>query len=334
LGPAKSAKAVVRRYLVFFFLGLLALSLAAYGGACWYLWNKQRELIFFPTREVTRTPADVSVTYEDVRLPIGGKDPAFLHGWWLQSADADAAVVLYLHGNDLNLGSNVDHIAALYRLGFSILAVDYRGYGKSEGAFPSESQVYEDAEAAWDYLVRARNIDPRRAFVYGHSLGGAVAIELALRRPEAAGVIAESAFTSIADMARIGYWMFPVDWLLNQRFDALAKSAKLRMPVLFIHGTADTEVPYTMSERLFAAAPEPKSLTLIPRAGHENCASVGGALYSRAVLEFAQKNRRGPLRRTFIKSRRAALYSGMPALQARNEVRAEPFDPHWIIGGV
>jgi len=283
----------VRRYLFPSFLGLLALSMAAYAGACWYLWVKQRELMFLPTRDVTRTPADVHLNYEDVRLPVGGKQPALLHGWWLQSNDADAAVVLYLHGNDANLGANVDHVAALHRIGFSVLAVDYRGYGKSEGAFPSESRMYDDAEAAWSYLVRERNVDRGQAFIYGHSLGGAVAIELALRRPEAAGVVVESAFTSMSDMAKIGYWMFPIDWLLNQRFDSLAKLPLLRVPVLFIHGMADAEVPYAMSERLFAAAPEPKWLTLIPGAGHEDSASVGGALYTRAVLEFVQENQRG-----------------------------------------
>jgi uncharacterized protein len=282
----------VRRYLTVPFLGLLVLAIAAYGGGCWYLWTKQRELIFLPTRDVTRTPADVHLKYEDVRLPVSGENPTFLNGWWLQSADADAPLVLYLHGNDRNLGANVDRIAALYRLGFSVLAVDYRGYGKSEGVFPSESRVYDDAEAAWDYIVRERSVDPPRIFIYGHSLGGAVAIELALRRPEAGGVIAESTFTSMSDMAKIDYWMFPVDWLLNQRFDALGKSRTLRTPVLFIHGMADTEVPFTMSERLFAAAPGPKRLTLVPGAGHEDCASAGGALYTRAVLEFVRENQR------------------------------------------
>jgi fermentation-respiration switch protein FrsA (DUF1100 family) len=97
----------------------------------------------------------------------------------------------------------------------------------------------------------------------------------------------------MSDMARIDYWMFPIDRLLNQRFDALAKVSMLRIPVLLIHGTADTEVPYAMSERLFAAASGPKWLTLIPDAGHEDAASVGDAVYARAVLEFVQENRRG-----------------------------------------
>lgn len=282
----------MRRYRLPGFVALLALAVAAYGGANWYLWTKQRELIFAPTRDVTRTPADVNLKFEDVRFPARGRDAATLHGWWLQSTDADAPAILYLHGNDLNVGANVDHIAALRRMGFSVLAVDYRGYGKSDGASPSESRVYEDAEAAWDFLIRQQHVDPGRTFIYGHSLGGAVAIELALRRPEAAGLIVESGFTSMSDMAKINYWMFPVDWLLNQRFDALGKVPALRVPVLFIHGTADREVPTVMSERLFSAARAPKALTLIPGAGHEDNASVGGALYTRAVVEFVDGHHR------------------------------------------
>jgi uncharacterized protein len=193
----------------------------------------------------------------------------------------------------LNIGGNVDHVARLNRLGFAVLAVDYRGYGRSGGAFPSETQVYEDAEAAWHYLVQDRRVDARRAFIYGHSLGGAVAIDLAIRHPEAAGLIVESTFTSIADIARTEYWIFPVDRLLNQRFDALAKVSMLSVPVLFIHGTADREVPYTMSERLFAATTGPKWLTLVPGGGHEDSGKVAETLYAQAVLDFVHSARAG-----------------------------------------
>jgi len=274
-------------------LGFLALLVLGYGGACWYLWATQRELIFFPSPEIHRSPADLELAYEDVWIPVRPSPSALLHGWWLPSNDPDAPAILYLHGNDVNLGSNIEHIARLNRLGFAVLAVDYRGFGKSGQSFPSEAQVYEDAEAAWMYLVRERRVDSKRAFIYGHSLGGAVAIELGLRHPEAAGVISESTFTSMPDMAKIAYSMFPTDWLLNQRFDSLAKVPRLKVPVLFIHGTADAEVPYTMSERLFRAAGDPKWLALVPGGGHEDSAQTNAPLYERAVLGFAKAARRG-----------------------------------------
>jgi pimeloyl-ACP methyl ester carboxylesterase len=265
-------------------LAVATILVMAYVAACGYLWARQRALIFLPAVEVRATPADAGLQYYDVRLAVAGS--AALHGWWLPSSNPAAPALLYLHGNDLNLGANVEAIARLQRLGFDVLAIDYRGYGKSGGGFPSETQLYEDADAAWRYLVRERDVAPARAFIYGHSLGGAVAIELALRHSDAAGIIVEGGFTSMHDMAKIAYWMFPTDWILNQRFDALARVAKLRVPVLFIHGTADREVPYTMSERLFAAAAPPKWLTLVPQGGHEDSAKIGEALYTKAVLDF------------------------------------------------
>ena len=153
--------------------------------------------------------------------------------------------------------------------------------------------LYEGAETAWNYLIQDRHTEPGKAFIYGHSLGGAIAVDIAERHPDAAGLIVESTFTSMLEMANITYWMFPTDWLLNQRFDALAKVTLLRVPVLYIHGTADAEIPYTMSERLFAATRGDKRLTLIPGGGHDDSAFVGGTLYTRAVLDFAQDNRRG-----------------------------------------
>jgi fermentation-respiration switch protein FrsA (DUF1100 family) len=304
---------------------VLGALIAAYLAANAYLWTRQRQLIFEPAAELARTPADVALRYEDVNVVVG-KAHGALHGWWLQAADAQAPVVLYLHGNDLNLGAEVDHVAALYRLGLSVLAVDYRGFGKSQGAFPSESQVYEDADAAWSYLVATRRVDPDRIFIYGHSLGAAVAIELAVRHPDAAGIVAEGGFTSMRDMAARRYWMFPVDWILRERFDSLAKVANLRIPVLFIHGMADDEVPYEMSQRLYAAAPARKSLLLIPGADHENSAAIGGARYERALLDFVSGNRdRRIARRTrrwraaTRRSRRESRQDGAPRHDASGD---------------
>jgi hypothetical protein len=272
---------------------VLTLVLVAYAGACWYLWSYQRSFVFLPTRDFVQTPADLALPFEDVSIPVGTSPPSLLHGWWLPADVASAPVVLYLHGNDHNIGSSVEAVALLLRMEFSVLLVDYRGYGKSGGEFPTEAQVYEDAEASWNYLIRDRHADPAKTFIYGQSLGGAIAIELAARHPEAAGLIVESSFTSVADVAKIGYWMFPVDALLNERFDSLAKVAKLRIPVLYIHGTSDDETPYAMSEQLFAATPGTRKLTLIPGGGHEDSAAVGGTVYTHAMREFADSALRG-----------------------------------------
>lgn len=198
-------------------------------------------------------------------------------------------VVLYLHGNASNVGSNVEHAHRFHRLGLSVFVMDYRGYGKSQGGFPSESQVYEDAQLAWDYLVKQRGINPNQIYIYGHSLGGAIAIDLAVRHPEAAGVIVEGSFTSTRAMVNFQkglFWMFPIDFLLTQRFDSLSKVDRLQMPVLFIHGTADNVVPVEMSKKMFEAAPEPKQLYIVPDGGHTNVAQIGGAEYLQILSQF------------------------------------------------
>jgi uncharacterized protein len=198
-------------------------------------------------------------------------------------------VVLYLHGNGSNVGANVEHANRFHGLGLSVFLIDYRGYGKSQGDFPSESRVYEDAQQAWDYLVKQRGINPNQIYIYGHSLGGAIAIDLAVRQPDAAGLIVEGSFTSVramVDFQKPLFRVFPIDFLLAQRFDSLSKVDRLQMPVLFIHGTADSVVPAEMSKKMFDAAPEPKQLYMVPNGGHNNAAQIGGAEYLRVVSKF------------------------------------------------
>lgn len=202
----------------------------------------------------------------------------------------EAPTVLYLHGNYRNIGNNLEHTARLHQLGFNVLLADYRGYGKSSGGKPSESKVYEDAEAAWQYLLKQRAADPRQTFIYGHSLGGAIAINLAVHHPEAAGLITESTFTSMQAEAEVNYGFLPIGWLLNQRFESLQKVPELKIPVLFIHGTWDKKIPVSMAKQLYAAAPQPKTLVLIEGGEHNNSGGIGWVEYRDAVSAFVAKN--------------------------------------------
>ena len=254
------------------------------------LWAYQRHLVFEPAREMRATPADFSFPVLDTRfaVPAAPNAAPHLHGWWIGAGRADANVVLYLHGNDGNVSTSMPEIAPLRALGYAVFLIDYRGYGQSDGAFPSERTVYEDAEAAWQHLVADKRIDPRRLYIYGHSLGGAVAIELATRHPEAAGLIVESSFTSIYDMARLEkpYKLFPVKLFLNQRFDSLAKVERLALPVLFIHGTADEVVPFSMGEQLYRRAKGMKRLVAIEGGRHADNAAAGGPAFLAAIRSF------------------------------------------------
>jgi alpha-beta hydrolase superfamily lysophospholipase len=218
-----------------------------------------------------------------------------VHAWWLPADRADAPAVLYLHGIRWSLGSNLFRLARWHRLGFGVLAIDYRGFGRSDGDLPSEAQIYADARAAWTEL-RRREPRPDLRFVYGHSLGAAVAIELGATVDDAAGIIAEAGFTSLPDVVAENY--APLGLLISQKFDALSRAPALRAPALFMHGTADRFVPPVMSERLYAAAPEPKRLHMIEGANHGNWNGAGLEEYRRVVLEFVATARAVALRRT------------------------------------
>src|SRR5438067_1231402 len=256
--------------------GLLGGLCLGYGVVTLAAWRCQicvGYFIFEPDRALRARASDFPFEVHDVRV-----SPS-LHGWWVAGAGSQPKVLLYLHGNGGNVSTNIDDIAPLRELGYSVFMLDYRGYGQSEDAFPSEKTVYADAEEAWDFL-RGRGIDPANVVIYGHSLGAAIAIELALHHPEAGGLIAESAFTSIPDMAKLKplYALLPTQ-LLNQQFDSIRKVRRLQLPVLYIHGTADEVVPFWMGEELFRASGGDKRFVAVGGGLHDNNAAVGGPLF-------------------------------------------------------
>ena len=270
---------------------LVSLLAIFYMLVCIYMWATQRHKIFLPEPQLQTTPDRNGMRYEEVRIPSGnGMERGELHGWWIPAEQTNAATLLYLHGNFRNIGHNVEHALRLHNLGYNLLLVDYRGYGLSTGGKPSEAKVYEDAEAIWNYLLKVRGALPQRTFIYGHSLGGAVAIDLAVHHPEAAGLIVESTFTSMTAMGKRDYPYLPISLLLNQRFDGLDKISRLKIPVLFIHGTWDEKIPYQMSEQLFDKSPQPKYLKLIEGGEHGNSGGIAWLEYRAAVSEFVQRH--------------------------------------------
>lgn len=278
----------LKNFLLKWLLSVGVVVVILYSIACLYLFFQQTRFIFFPSAVIETTPKFFNLDYQEVWLPVttnSGKVER-IHGWWIPTSQPHAKVLLYLHGNGINIGANVTHANRFHQMGFSVLLIDYRGYGRSEGS-PTESGVYQDAAAAWDYLIK-QQIKPSQVFIYGHSLGGAIAIDLAVKHPQAAGLIVESSFTSIQEMVDYQgmYRIFPVNLLLHQRFDSISKVRSLQLPVLFIHGTADGQVPATLSQKLYEAAPEPKQLLLVPEAGHNNTAEVAGSSYFQAVQKF------------------------------------------------
>ncbi len=246
-----------------------------------------RYFIFFPERGITATPAGLGLEFEDVFF--SASDGVTLHGWYVP-ADGDLTL-LWFHGNAGNIAGRLEHLAMAHRLlGVNVFIFDYRGYGLSEGSV-SEAGTYLDAAAAVDYLVDQRSIDTGRQLVlYGHSLGGSVAVEMAGRYPTR-GLIVESTFTSIRGMAKILYPYLPsgvVTSFLRTRYDSLSKIPGARAPVMVVHGDSDETVPMAEGKRLYEAATHPKRFHTVVGAGHNDVYAVGGERYFEAIRRFIE----------------------------------------------
>ena len=276
-------------------IAVLAAVLGVYLLACIGLWRFQTKLIFFPPAVVQSTPADFGMPYENLRLSVRKGQ---IHGWWIPFADdtANSPVIIYAHGNGSNLGDLVSRFQRFHTLGYAVMAIDYRGYGQSSGPFPNEQRVYEDIEAAWQYLVTQRQIAANRIVVYGQSIGGAIALNLAINHPDAAGLIMESPFTSMRDMVDHKYpllpKLMPIEIVLTQRFDSVQKVRSLKIPLLLIHGTEDDIVPAFMSQLLYGAAIASSNanstLVLVEGGDHNGLPSFGRDRYSEPIQTFVQ----------------------------------------------
>jgi fermentation-respiration switch protein FrsA (DUF1100 family) len=253
----------------------------------------ERFVIYFPERALEATPRAEGLDYADVRFPAS--DGVMLHGW-LVPAPGARFTLIWFHGNAGNISHRVNNIGYLHRLlKVNIFIFDYRGYGQSAGGYSdlSEEATYRDAEGALR-AVRARpEVAGTRLVYFGRSLGSAVAVEAA-RREEPAGLILETPFTSIRDMARTHYPFLP-RLFLQTEYDSLAKIPAIRVPLLVVHGDRDEIVPLDHGRRLFAAANEPKTFYLIPGAHHNDTYIVGGDAYFAAVGRFLESLAPSPI---------------------------------------
>jgi fermentation-respiration switch protein FrsA (DUF1100 family) len=244
----------------------------------------ERNFIYFPTRAHDSVPAEYGLAGEEALLTA--EDGVRIHGWFLPALDARVTVLL-AHGNAGNISHRLDRARLLQLwLGAGVFLFDYRGYGRSEGT-PDEDGTYRDARAAYRHLTEARRIPSERLILFGESLGSAVALDLAVSHP-CRGLILESPFTSIRDMARVVLPFLPVGPLLRTRYDNISKITRLRVPLLVLHGEDDEIVPLAQGRRLFAAAPEPKRFFAIPGAGHNDTYVGGGEAYWRALADFVE----------------------------------------------
>ncbi len=260
--------------------GVIVLFLVLYGI---FLVSCERQIIYHPYKypEGNWNSSSSAVFKEDVHFTA--EDGTRLHGWYIPSAKAKATL-LWFHGNAGNITHRLVNIEMLKPLNLNIFIFDYRGYGKSEGV-PDEKGIYSDSQAAYDWLVKDKNILPGEIILFGRSLGGICAIEMASTNP-AAGIILESVFPSARRLAEKIFPILPLGWAIKSRFDAISKVRSLELPKLFIHGTQDEIVPYKLGRELFSAAADPKIFYDIQGAGHNDTFLIGGADYFNALGRF------------------------------------------------
>jgi hypothetical protein len=239
-----------------------------------------------PTRELSVTPQDIGLAYEDVWLQT--EDGVRLHAWYLPAAEA-RATLLFFHGNAGNISHRLDSLRIFHQLELSVLIFDYRGYGRSAGS-PSEEGTRRDALAAWRYLTETRAVPAADLVYFGRSLGAAVASWLATQHPPGA-LILESAFTSAPDMAADLYWWLPARWLTRFEYATRDYVARARCPLLVVHSPDDEIIPFHHGEAIYAAAREPKELLRL-RGSHNEGFLQSGATYTRGLDAFLARGLR------------------------------------------
>ncbi|TSE00723.1 alpha/beta hydrolase [Skermania sp. ID1734] len=237
-------------------------------------------MLYFPSRQLLQTPADAGLVYSDIEIDC---EPGVrLHAWFVRARNPRGHV-LFAHGNAGNIGDRVAHAELLATAGFDVLLFDYRGYGRSTGS-PSEAGTYRDGKAALLALRELPGVDSERIIYLGESLGGAVMVQLADDTPPA-GLVLTSTFTSVRDVASAHYRAIPTP-LVPDAYPSLRRVARLRCPVLIVHGSADEIVPVAQAHRLYEAAAEPKTLRLISDAGHNDLIALAGREWAQIITDW------------------------------------------------
>jgi uncharacterized protein len=242
-------------------------------------------LLYFPSRAIAATPAEVGLEFRE--LEISTEDGLRLGGWWIAAVgEPRLGHVLFCHGNAGNISDRLGEAWVLARGGFDVALFDYRGYGTSTGR-PDEHGTYRDARAARAALLAQPGVDPERVLYLGESLGGAIALALAVQAPPR-GLVLQSTFTSVRDVARRHYPLIPAP-LVPDAYPSLRRLAELRSPLLVLHGDRDDIIPLAHGQALFEAAPVPARMHVFEGIGHNDLVASAGAEYAKVIAGWARE---------------------------------------------
>ena len=241
-------------------------------------------LTYFPETEITRSPADLGLSHRE--LHFATSDGERLYGWWITCEPKPAnGHILLCHGNGGNIGDRLIDAGLLRDAGFNVMLFDYRGYGRSTGR-PDEQGTYRDAVAARQTLLTQPECDPARVIYLGESLGGAIALALAIQSAPG-GLVLQSTFTSLRSVAHHHYPVIP-SALVPDAYPSIRRISGLRAPLLSLHGDRDAVVPLSEGRALFEAAPEPKRMHVFEGLGHSDFGTVGME-YAQVIKEWADE---------------------------------------------
>ncbi|MCK9614499.1 MAG: alpha/beta hydrolase [Candidatus Omnitrophica bacterium] len=261
------------RVIIYIILGIVSLAI--------YVKYLEQRNLFFPFREINYTPQEIGLSYEDIYFAT--QDNKKINGWFIPSKNAKYAI-LFFHGNAGNISHRLDKIKIFHDLGLNIFIIDYRGYGNSEGK-PSETGFYLDARASYGYLIDKLKIKPSSIILYGESLGGAVAFELATQ-VDVLAIITEETFSSVRDVAKDIYPFLP-SFFVGDKFNSVSRIGKLTIPKLIVHSKDDEMIPFKHAQKLYESAKDPKMLVAI--SGSHNSAFLdSGKDYKNHIREFIE----------------------------------------------
>ena len=251
-----------------------------------YLYFRYFEVksIYFPTKQIEFYPKDIDLDYEEISFNT--KDNVSLNGWFIPGK-RPRATLIFCHGNAGNISNRLEFIRLFNSINLNIFIFDYRGYGKSKGS-PNEKGTYLDVRAAYEYVCSRDDVDKNKVIVYGESLGGAVAIDLAKDQEDLMALITFGSFSSTKDMAKAVYPFLPIWFMVSMKYDNISKVKDIKIPKLIAHGANDEIVPFKQGEALFKEAANPKEF-LVLRGGHNDAILIEQGEFLKKVDEFLTK---------------------------------------------